>query len=149
MSEYSVGIEWERNTADFESATYDRTHKITFDGGITIQSSAAKEYQGRKELSNPEELIAAALASCHMLTFLAVASRSHTVVDSYTDSAVATLGKNSQGKLGVSKITLRPKVKFATPLDPERFKHFHEKAHSNCFIAQALACEVEIEPVQV
>jgi organic hydroperoxide reductase OsmC/OhrA len=149
VSEYRVGIEWRRLTADFESATYDRTHQIRFEGGAVLESSAAKEYQGRPELANPEELIAAALASCHMLTFLAVASRSHMVVDSYTDSAVATLGKNSQGKLAVTKITLKPKVKFSMALDPERFKHFHEKAHSNCFIAQALSCEVEIDPIQV
>ncbi len=149
MSEHRVSIEWKRSTPDFESTTYDRTHRITFEGGTIIESSAAKEYQGRKELSNPEELIAAALASCHMLTFLAVASRSHVMVDSYRDNAVAILGKNSQGKLAVTEIKLSPQVKLSAPLDPEKFKHFHEKAHSNCFIAQALSCHVDIDPVQL
>jgi organic hydroperoxide reductase OsmC/OhrA len=148
VSEHRVRIEWNRRTADFEYTTYDRTHKVTFEGGTSIESSAAPEYQGKKELSNPEEMLAAALASCHMLTFLAVASRSHFIVDAYSDDAVATLGKNSEGKLTVTEIKLSPRVKFSVPLDPERFKRFHEKAHSNCFIAQALSCRVEIDPVQ-
>ncbi len=150
MSEHNAKIQWLRNSHDFSYEKYDRNHLITFDSGKTLQASAAPQYLGDSSNANPEELLAAALASCHMLTFLAVASRSHISVDSYSDEAVATLAKNAAGKLAVSKITLKPLVKISenTPLTEEKFQLFHEKAHANCFVANALSCDMVIHAEQ-
>lgn len=149
MSEHKARIYWERETKDFAYETYDRTHEVTFEGGIHCQASAAKEYLGKAELVNPEELLAAALSSCHMLTFLAVAAKSRLTVNSYEDNAVSILDKNAAGKLAVTKTILRPKVVFAkeTPVTPEKLSELHEKAHRNCFIANSVSGEVVTEPV--
>ncbi len=149
MSDHKARVSWKRETKDFAYDTYDRTHQVRFEGGITCKSSSAKEYLGKAELVNPEEMLAAALGSCHMLTFLAVAAKSRLTVDSYEDNVVAVLDKNAAGKLAVTKTILRPKVVFAkeTPVTHEKLGELHDKAHRNCFIANSVSCEVVIEPV--
>jgi len=149
MSEHKARVSWKNKAKDFVYETYDRTHEIRFEGGISFKGSAAKEYLGKAELGNPEELLAAALSSCHMLTFLAVAAKSRLVVESYEDEAVALLDKNAAGKLAVTRTTLRPKVVFSksTPVTPEKLHELHEKAHRNCFIANSVSCEVVTEAV--
>jgi len=63
-----------------------------------VRGSAAPEYSGNPEMSNPEEALLASLSSCHMLTFLAIAALKKLVVDTYEDQPVAELGKNEKGK---------------------------------------------------
>lgn len=146
MSEHKATVRWKRGTPDFVYETYDRTHSVRFEGGIEIKGSAAAEFMGKKELANPEEVLAAALSSCHMLTFLAVSCKSRLVVDSYEDTAVATLGKNAEGKMCVTHIALRPQIKFGGEApSPEKVKELHDKAHRNCFIANSVSCAVSIE----
>jgi peroxiredoxin-like protein len=148
MSEHKAKVEWKRATPDFSYETYDRAHVVTYPGGQVVKSSAAKDFLGKAELANPEEMLAGALSSCHMLTFLAVAAKSRVMVDSYKDEAVAILDKNEKGKMSVVKITLHPKVVISkdTPIDTEKFKGLHEKAHANCFIANSLACSMAVVP---
>ena len=147
MSEHKATVTWKRNTKDFVYETYDRTHEIKYEGGIKHAGSAAKEFMGKPEAANPEELLAAALASCHMLTFLAVAAKSRLIVDSYQDTPIAILDKNALGKLAVTKIHLHPRVVFSsqTPVIQEKLTELHDKAHRNCFIANSVACEVITE----
>jgi len=146
MSEHRANVKWERKTSDFVYETYDRTHEITFEGGSKIHGSAAAEFAGKRELANPEELLAGALASCHMLTFLAVAARSRLIVDRYEDKPVAILDKNANGKLAVTEIKLSPKVVFSGEMPTaEKVQQLHDKAHANCFIANSVACRVTID----
>ena len=148
MSEHFATTHWKRETKDYAYESYDRTHTIGFGGGSKIKASSAPEFMGKAELANPEELLAGALSSCHMLTFLAVASKSRLIVNQYEDKAVAILDKNAAGKLCVTKIILRPKVSFdaSTPVPVEKLTDLHSKAHKNCFIANSVACQVVLEP---
>lgn len=147
MSLHKARVYWKRTTPDFAYDTYDRTHDVVFEGGNEMKMSAAPDFKGNGTLVNPEEQLAAALSSCHMLTFLAIAARSRLVVDRYEDDAVAELAKGPEGKLCITKVTLHPKVTFAAP-EPtaEKLAHLHQKAHENCFIALSVKCEVAIAP---
>lgn len=147
MSQHSVHVNWVKKTSDFSYETYDRTHEISFEGGIKILASSAPQYLGKQEFVNPEEQLASAVASCHMLTFLAVAAKSRLTVESYADQATAILDKNTQGKICVTKIILRPKVVFSGTNIPDaaKLKDLHDKAHRNCFIANSVSCQVEIQ----
>jgi len=148
MSEHRASLQWKRNTPDFKYETYDRTHTIRFEGGSSIQASSAVEYLGKKEFMNPEQALAAALSSCHFLTFLALAAKYRFVVDEYEDEAVAVLGENDQKKMAVTRVTLRPKVKFSGDKvpDAEKLKELHEKSHALCFISNSVLCPVLVEP---
>ncbi|MCO5165682.1 MAG: OsmC family protein [Planctomycetes bacterium] len=146
MSQHLARVAWRRATPDFAYDTYDRTHEVRFPGGQALQGSAAPDYKGDPAKANPEEMLAAALASCHMLTFLAIAARSRLVVDAYEDEAEATLGKDADGKPAVTKVVLRPRVTFAGEApSAEKVRDLHRKAHDNCFVGRSVRCEVVVE----
>ncbi|MCA9602872.1 MAG: OsmC family protein [Polyangiales bacterium] len=147
MSEHTASIRWERTTPDFKYATYTRDHDVAYGTGTSMRVSAAPAFKGNPELVNPEELFVAALSSCHMLTFLAVAARDGFVVDRYEDNAVGVLGKNAQGRMAMTTVTLRPRVTFAGEApDAASLSRLHDTAHHGCFIAQSVTTEVTVEP---
>jgi len=142
---FNLTVNWQTSPA--EEGEFCRDHSITFGSGQTIQASSAPEYKGNKQNVNPEESLLAALSSCHMLTFLAIAHLKRLPVVSYVDEATAELGKNDACKLAVTKMVLNPKVIFADGVDVSRetIEKIHEKAHANCFIANSLATDIHIK----
>jgi organic hydroperoxide reductase OsmC/OhrA len=149
MSEHKVKIFWENESEDFSYKKYDRTHSWKFEGGTVVKASAAPEYLGKKEFVNPEEAFAASLASCHMLTFLAVASMKKYIIEIYEDNALAILGKNEKSRMTITKLYLRPKITFTADNIPDKtiINEMHHRAHTECFIANAVLTEIIIEPV--
>ena len=148
MSNYSINLIWRRETPDFDVKTFNRNHIWRLSGGQIVQGSAAPEYAGNADMSNPEEALLAALSSCHMLTFLSIAALRKQVVDRYEDDPVAELGKNEKGKMMVARMTLRPKVVFggATVPDANAVRELHRKAKDNCFVGNSLLSEMVLEP---
>ena len=147
MAEHRISLDWSRNGGSFERGNYAKDHHIRFAGGQVLTNSAAPgAYGGNPAASNPEELLLSALSSCHMLTFLAVAANRGYIIDSYHDDAVATLDKNSEGKMAVVKAVLAPKVTFGGNKQPgkEDYAKLHERAHAGCFIANSVKTGVEI-----
>jgi len=147
MAEYRVHINWERKTDHFDYETYDRDHIWNFGNGETLRASSAPEYGGSPDCGNPEQGLVAALSSCHMLTFLAIASKKKIIVDYYEDDAVGVLGKNETGKLVLSDVMLKPKVGLQKEVSKEELEKMHEKAHANCIISNSVTCKIKIEPV--
>ncbi len=149
MSGFKVELTWTRDQPDFDPKTYDRTHTVKMAGGFSYSASAAPDFSGRRDLPNPEEALLAALSSCHMLTFLAIAANSKIVVDSYEESCTAHLEKNDQGKWCFKRVLLKPLIRFAagSAMTPEKLQKLHEKAHANCIVANSLGAAIAIEPV--
>jgi hypothetical protein len=146
MSEHKATIVWARNGADFGYKTYPRDHAWRFDNGLEIPGSAAPAYLGNPDRVDPEGAFVAALASCHMLTFLALASNRGFVVDSYEDCAVGHLGKNANGKMAVIRVDLHPQITFSGAKLPAQtdLDWLHDKAHKECFIANSVNTEVHV-----
>lgn len=146
MSEHSVNLVWSPQDGIFERGNYNRDHTMRF-GAQILSASAASSYGGNSNCADPEQMLLAALCSCHMLTFLAVAANRGYIVDSYEDTATALLDKNSEGKIAVVKATLMPTVWFAGEKKPteEEFTKLHERAHVGCFIANSIKTKVEIQ----
>lgn len=148
MSEHKINLTWKRETEDFNVKTYSREHTIRFSGGTSVQVSAAPAYMGDPKIANPEDLMVAALSSCHMLTFIYMCAMKNLIVDQYVDDAVGKLGKNSAGKMALTEVTLHPKVTFSgTQPDHALLDELHHKAHEQCFIANSVTTEVKVEPV--
>ncbi|HEY6288213.1 MAG TPA: OsmC family protein [Nitrospiraceae bacterium] len=147
MSEHKVTLEWKRDTEGFSYESYKRDHVLVFEGGVRVPASAAPAYRGNPAHVNPEEALVAALSSCHMLTFLAVAAKKQFVVDRYSDHAVGFLEKNQKGKLAITRVILRPRVAFGGPTlpTPEQITVLHERAHSECFIANSVLTDVTVK----
>ena len=148
MSEHKATIKWARNGADFGYKNYPRDHAWVFEHGMEVKASAAPQYLGNPQLVDPESAFVASLSSCHMLTFLALASNKGFVVDSYEDSAVGHVEKNPNGKLAVTRVELHPKIVYSgTKLPaPADLEWLHDKAHRECFIANSVTTEVQVLP---
>ncbi len=148
MEAHKAIIDWKRGDKEFTYQTYSRDHDWTFEGGISVRASAAPDFLGNADLVDPEEAFVAALSSCHMLTFLAVAAKKRFVVESYRDEAVGYLEKNSEGKLAMTRVVLRPEVRFGGDKlpAPDELEKIHDTAHHQCFIANSVTTEVSVEP---
>jgi organic hydroperoxide reductase OsmC/OhrA len=145
MSEHKATIAWTRGGRDFTYEKYSRDHAWSFDGGVRVAASAAPTYLGNPELVDPEEAFVASVASCHMLTFLAIAARKRLVVESYEDAAVGHMEKNADGRLAITRVTLSPKIAFGSQApSAEELAHLHEQAHENCFIANSVRTEITV-----
>lgn len=146
MSTHTATITWTRRGSGFDYETYNREHEWSFENGQRLNASAAPQYKGSEDCVDPEEAFAASVASCHMLTFLAIASKKRLVVESYTDRAVAHLDKNEEGALAVTRVELHPKISFGGDKTPtaEEIERMHESAHRNCFIANSIKSVVEV-----
>jgi organic hydroperoxide reductase OsmC/OhrA len=148
MAEHRATIRWQRESDEFTYDTYNREHRWEFDGGEVVRGSAAPGYKGDEDCVDPEEALVAALSSCHMLTFLAVAAKKRFVVDSYTDEAIGHVEKNADGKLAVTRVELHPHVEFSGAKQPtdDDLDQLHHAAHEHCFIANSVKTEVTVEP---
>ncbi|TCC64692.1 OsmC family peroxiredoxin [Kribbella pittospori] len=145
MSEHVVDVSWSRGGHEFTYDSYNRDHEWRFDGGITVPGSANPQYLGNPGPVDPEEAFVAALSSCHMLTFLAIAARKRLVVDSYDDHAVGVMAKNEAGRLAITQVTLNPKIVWGGPEpDAEALERIHHRAHLECFIANSVTTEVVV-----
>lgn len=147
MSEHRAGVSWKRNTPAFTYESYNRSHEIKYkDGDVIVAGSAAPEFRGDGALVDPEEQFVAALAACHMLSFLAIAARKRLTVDRYRDDAVGFLEKGHTGKLQITRVKLRPSVHFSDSVDAAVVSEIHHLAHETCFIANSVTTEVAVEP---
>ena len=152
MSEYYATISWTRGQDEpYIDNKYSRGHSWTFDGGTTVQASSSHHvvpvpYSVEANV-DPEEAFVAALSSCHMLFFLSIAAKKRYVIDRYTDDAVGVMEKGSDGKISMTKVTLRPDVKFSGDNRPtlEQLEKIHHQSHEQCFIANSVKTEIVIE----
>ena len=145
MSDHLVRTAWARGGRAFRYEEYARDLQTFFEGGSKVDMSAAKAYRGDPKLPNPEDLLVAALSSCHMLSFLAIACKRGFVVDAYEDRAVGTLAKDAEGRLAITTCVLRPRVRFEGPIDRAQLDALHDEAHHACFIASSVKTHVTIE----
>ena len=140
-------LTWKRGDLPFEYQKYPRNHIWKFDGGHEMQASAAPAYLGDAKHVDPEEAYVASLSSCHMLTFLAIACKQKFVLDDYVDEAVGHMEKNADGKMAITKVTLKPRITFSADKKPtaEELDKMHHAAHENCFIANSVKTEITVE----
>ena len=149
MSEHHASVVWSRSSEDFAYESYNRAHEMTFKAGaIRLTASAAPAFRGDEERVDPEEAYVASLASCHMLSFLAICARKRLTVDHYEDDAVGHLEIGPSGKLWIGRVVLSPKVQLGAgmALDETALTDIHHRAHEECFIANSVKTEVTVTP---
>jgi organic hydroperoxide reductase OsmC/OhrA len=155
MSQYGVEVLWSRNNQNFLDNRYSRKHLLKFDGGIEVAGSSSPHviplpYSDAAAV-DPEENFVAALSSCHMLWFLAIAAKRGFVVNHYYDAAIGLMAKNAEGKLAMTVVTLKPDVRFSREKIPshQELDQMHHEAHEECFIANSVKTDVRLEPVYI
>lgn len=151
MAEHVATIEWETDASPEEvtKGSYSRVHRWTFDGGITVAASSSPSVVAAPWSSadavDPEEAFVAAVASCHMLSFLYVAAKRGFAPTEYRDRAVGAMTKNERGVAWISRVVLSPTIRFAgAPPAAEELAALHEAAHHACFIANSVKTEIVV-----
>jgi organic hydroperoxide reductase OsmC/OhrA len=123
----------------------------SFDGGIEVPASSSPHSvrlpYSIENAVDPEEALVAATSSCHMLTFLWLAAGRGFVVESYEDNAEGELTTGANRKQWISRITLRPRIKWSGEKLPSgvELAEMHREAHDQCYIANSIRSEVVVE----
>ena len=141
---YRADLEWKGTNKDYNS--FDRGLRVHFEGKHSIDMTAAPEYKGDPAKLNPEDLLVASLASCQMLTYLAIASMSKVDVLEYRDEAVGKIEKGADGKLRMTRVVLKPRIVLAPGANRDRAVGLVTKAHEQCYIANSVNTEIVVEP---
>lgn len=145
--EYSSTVIWKRHSETFSPKTYNRTYNAHFPGGFSFEGSAPPEFLGNPQLPNPEEMLLASLSSCFTLTFLYVAALKGLIIDDCSIKAEGKLGKNSEGKMAVIEIVIKPRVKFFENKQPEQnvLNELFHQAHTQCFISNTVNAVISVQ----
>ncbi|AZZ49159.1 peroxiredoxin [Rathayibacter rathayi] len=145
--EYAVSVVWEgdRGTGTSGYREYGRQLTVTAQGPAPILASADTPFRGDADRWNPEQLLLAALAQCHLLSYLHVAVKSGVVVTGYSDDAAGAMVQ--EGESGhFTSVTLRPRVTVAEESMVALAQTLHAEASRLCFIANSVNFPVRHEP---
>jgi organic hydroperoxide reductase OsmC/OhrA len=145
---YDVTIEW---TGDLGSGTdgyrsFSRAHEVLGDGKTPIAASSDPAFRGDATRWNPEELLVASVAQCHLLWYLHLCAVNGVVVTAYEDRPEGRMAETEDGGGRFTEVVLRPAVAVAGERMVERARELHEDAHRLCFVANSVNFPVRHEP---
>jgi organic hydroperoxide reductase OsmC/OhrA len=145
---YALSIEWTGNlgtgTSDYRA--YTRDHLISAENKPNIPGSSDPHFRGDKTRYNPEEMLVAALSSCHMLSYLHLCAVNKVMVLEYKDNATGTMVENPDGSGQLTEATLNPVVKVKDSSMNAKALELHEQAEKMCFIASSVNFPVHHKP---
>jgi organic hydroperoxide reductase OsmC/OhrA len=145
--DYAVALTWTGAKAGATTSyqAYSREYEYRCGDKAPMRGSADPHFRGDPTLYNPEELLVVALATCHLLSYLAECARAGVHVVAYEDSAHGTMTVRD-GKLRFRDVVLRPRVTIAAGANADRALALHEPAHADCYIANSVNFPVRHEP---
>jgi organic hydroperoxide reductase OsmC/OhrA len=150
MHEYRSRLLWtgaeQGPTRSYEA--YSREYVVAIDGKPALRGSSDPMFRGDAALHNPEDLLVAALSSCHLLSYLAHAARAGVHVVAYEDDASGTMRFEGGGG-HFTEVVLRPRVTIAAGSDEALAERLHDRAHHDCFIASSMNFPVRHEATTV
>lgn len=142
-------LSWNGDPGTTSYTAYSRAHTISGDGKVAeIPGSSDPAFRGDASRFTPEELVAAALAACHMLWVLHLAAEHGVVIVAYDDAPEGTLEVTRDGGGQLREVVLRPRIRIARG-DPGVLPAVHDAAHRRCFIANSVRFPVRVEPAPV
>ena len=118
MATHIAEIKWaaKESGEEFLKGRFSRAHTVSFDGGTMVPASASPHVVGKWAVQaavDPEEMLVAALSSCHMLSFLHLARSPASRSRLMTTTPRGRPRKSRPGRVAVTKVTLRPKIEWA------------------------------------
>lgn len=145
--DYSSTIEWTGNRGEGTRTYrgYDRTWSVVTPGKPTIRCSNDPLLGGDPTRHNPEDLLLSALAACHMLWYLHLASNAKIVVHGYRDQPVGVGETEPSGAGRFLSATLRPEIVLGPDCDIAKADAIHAEIHRYCFIARSVSFPVHCQ----
>ena len=112
----------------------------------TIEVATPPEFpNGIPGIWSPEHLLVAAVSSCLMTTFLAVAENSRLLFESFDCRAVGKL-KKVDNKLMISEVQLFPSLLLPPGGDLDKAQRVLVKSEQACLIANSVRSRVTMQP---
>lgn len=149
LHRYTIKINWHGNTGKGTSSyrAYRRDFEVQHADKSSISGSADPAYLGDPTRWNPEELLIAALSSCHQLWYLHLCADHNICVESYIDDALGEMQDQDSVKRGhMTQVTLRPHVIIKNAEQLTLAESLHEQAHRECMIANSVNFPVHCQP---
>src|SRR5947208_2288807 len=108
---YTVQMKWTGNLGTGTSSyrAYSRNHEISVQGKPMIPGSSDPAFRGDPARYNPEDMLVAALSTCHLLVYLHLCADSGITVVDYTDDPMGTMVETEDGGGYFTEVTLRPR----------------------------------------
>lgn len=142
---YHASCRWNGSTAAGYEA-YARNHSLSAAPAETvIAASSDPAFRGDPTRLNPEQLLVMAAASCQMLSFLAIAARARLDVVEYEDHTDGFMPEDDK-PMRITRIVLKPRITVKGEANTERLRKLVHTAHEQCFIANSLKTQIEIQP---
>ena len=137
---YTVSVQWTGNTGRGTQnyTAYERAHTIQVQGKPTLTGSSDPSFRGDKSRYNPEELLVAALASCHMLWYLHLCSEANIIVSEYIDKANGKMLVTQDKGGHFTEVILYPEITIQEASNIPQANTLHHRAHQLCFIANSV-----------
>lgn len=111
----------------------------------TIEVATPPEFpNGMPNIWSPEHLLVAAVNSCLMTTFLAIAENSKLSYTAFTSKAVGKL-EMLDGKYIISEITLMPIVSIEDEKDMARAERIIQKSEAACLISNSIKSKIILD----
>lgn len=101
--------------------------------------------KGVEKVWSPEHLLVAAVESCYMTTFLAIAENFHLEFKKMSCHAEGKL-EMVDGRYMISEVMLAPKLAIAKEEDREKAEKVMVKAEANCLISNSVKCSIVFQP---
>lgn len=136
---YNVKLGWtdENGKGTTSYIDYSRNHQAKVNNKPTIKLSADPAFRGDETKYNPEDMLVASLASCHMLWYLHLCSKSGITVVKYEDNAEGLMLQEDTGGGRFEKVVLNPEVIILEKDKIELANKLHEEANQKCYIANS------------
>ena len=109
-----------------------------------LRSAPPKEFDGPGDAWSPEQLLLAAVATCFLFTFRAVARASKFDYASLDLSGSGTVDR-VEGTTRFTEIVLKLRLTLPNGGDPERAKRMLEKVKNACLVTASLSVPVRLE----
>jgi len=140
LHEYPVTVEWTGGREGSGSISADRS-------GVQMPLSVPTEFGGPGEGTNPEELLASAVAGCYSITFGIIASMRKLPFLGIKTSATGFVEQNG-ANFTYQKIVIRPTITLGAEATDDQVKLADEMSHKAdlyCIITNAVRDKVTIE----
>ena len=134
---YDVTVRWENDRKGIMSSSV-----------LNEQIEVATPHEFPKGMSgvwSPEHLLVAAVNSCLMTTFLAIAENSKLSYASFSSKAVGKL-EVVEGKYMISEITLMPSLGIFSEDQRERALKVLQKSEAACLISNSVKSRIIFQP---
>lgn len=139
---YNVQVNWQSDRKGVMCSP-----ELKGNSGNCIEVATPPQFpKGLPDIWSPEHLFTAAVSSCLMTTFLAIAENSRLEFKSFSCNSHGKLDQ-VEGKFMMSEILLEPVIIIAEEKDREKAERVIQKSEAACLISNSIKSKIVMNPI--